>query len=271
MSSPKGEPIATSKAPAGKTSSGNKVAENNESRWNGFEYPSADKADPFAAALHQANYRWATAFSMAEDDVVEDIKVPGKHIILLKDGKLRAENVFRAWGSPSQKVQTLDEVKDGQKALGPIRRNGTFELTAQADSVFYEGHVCLSPHLAAIMIRRGDIRFYIDDVPVNDAAVLKLLDVTVFEAATRTCKVAVPPTDNGHQNAKALQKWFEKEWSAKSYGSHNSATTREKVDIDGLYEHDGLSELDSDDLEDGLEFENSERENEDDEEDSSKL
>lgn len=246
MSSSSSSSSLSSISSAKNGSSAKKVTGKNAPRRNGFHYTLTYQDDKFIAALLAAKFRWAHAFSMDGGAVLETLKEHGKHYLLLVKGEIDAENVSRAWSKPLQaKIQTLEADEGGQKLLGPIRRNGTYRLTVVVDSVFYEAHLCLSPQLAATMVQSDELEFLVNDVPVSKAAALGVLNQTEFEATSKRCVVAVPGAATS-RNARLVQKWFEDEWAAKSYNSRNAASTRQKMNVEGLYEYDDdLSEEES--------------------------
>lgn len=218
------------------------VATRKSVKHNGFHHTDTYGQDnEFFLALRNAKYRWISIFTLEEGEV-HACQEEGRHILLLQKGKLKAENVSHAW--INEKVQTLDDTEHGQKILGPVRRNGEYKLTAESESNWYEGHICLSPSSALEMVGDGNLAFYVKGDPVDPKTVIKHLENTKFSASTkkvnvRTTGASIDPT------AKAIQKWFRDEWDSKAYNSRHAATRDNKINITGLHEHED-SEHDED-------------------------
>lgn len=217
----------------------------------GFDYTRKHegKITKHEKALRDAGYPWVMLYAMDQGQTLKNLTEEGKHIILLEKGKLKAERMARAWVKPLDKVETLDEASTGQRQLA-VHANGTYELTAQNDSRFYEGHICLSPDLAYRMVECGRLKFYMGNgKAVATTALLDLLNETVLERKNKkgkmTVRVTVPNCDIS-VISKTIRNWFKTEWKQENY--HRRCWRARALGRENLKD---LYDTDSEDEEDG--------------------
>lgn len=201
----------------------------------GFCYTnkSAHETTNFEKALLNAYHRWIVTDTLDHNQVLDSQKQPGKVTFLIMNGRLKFERISFAW--TGCKTQYL--LPNAKRQLA-VRANGEYRVTATAEggTDFLEGHVCLSPGLAARLLREGTLQWLgADGHRVPKKTILPMLDKAEIKVAKGQYAITVPSAAKD-PNADLLQKWFNAEWN--EYAAHRRAAQR--VNYKGLYT-DGAS------------------------------